>query len=61
MKDKPEPELKVIFTGSELKDFFPGKTPTVPEVKRAVFEALDLRKKALEKQAKKQDIKNPAR
>lgn len=58
MKDKPEPELKVIFTGSELKDYFPGRTPTIPEVKRAVFDALDLRKKALDKQIKKQDIVN---
>lgn len=61
MKNKPEPELKVTFTGAELKDFFPGKTPTVPEVKRTVFEALEIRRKAMEKQAKKQDIKNPAR
>lgn len=61
MKNKPEPELKVTFTGAELKDFFPGKSPTVPEVKRTVFEALEIRRKALEKQAKKQDIKNPAR
>lgn len=61
MKGKPEPELKVIFTGAELKDYFPDKTPSVPEVKRTVFEALDLRKKALEKQAKKQEMKTPAR
>lgn len=61
MKNKPEPELKVTFTGTELKDFFPDRTPTVPEVKRTVFEALEIRKKAMEKQAKKQDIKNPAR
>ena len=61
MKNKTEPELKVTFTGAELKDFFPDRTPTVPEVKRTVFEALEIRKKAMEKQAKKQDIKNPAR
>ena len=61
MKNKPEPELKVIFTGAELKSYFPGQTPTVPEVKRAVFDALDLRKKALEKQAKKQEVTNPTR
>ena len=36
MKNKPEPELKVIFTGAELKVFFPGKTLTIPEVKRVV-------------------------
>ena len=61
MKNKPEPELKVIFTGAELKVFFPGKTLTVPEVKRVVFEALDLRNKALERQAKKNDLKPAAR
>ncbi len=61
MKTKAEPELKVTFSGSELKDYFPGKTPTVAEVKRTVFEAMDLRKKALEKQAKKQELKNPVR
>ena len=61
MKNKPEPELKVTFTGAELKDFFPDKTPTVPEVKSAVFEALGIRKKLQEKQAKKQDFKPPAR
>lgn len=61
MKNKPEPELKVTFTGAELKDFFPGKAPTVPEVKSAVFEALGLRKKLHEKQAKKQDVTSPAR
>ena len=61
MKNKPEPELKVTFTGTELKDFFPERTPTVPEVKRTVFEALEIRRKAMEKQSKKQDIKNPAR
>ncbi len=61
MKNKPEPELKVTFTGAELKDFFPDRTPTVPEVKRTVFEALEIRKKAMEKQAKKNEIKNPAR
>lgn len=61
MKNKTEPELKVTFTGAELKDFFPDRTPTVPEVKRTVFEALEIRKKTMEKQAKKQDIKNPAR
>ena len=61
MKNKPEPELKVIFTGAELKSYFPGQTPTVPEVKRAVFDALDLRKRMQEKQAKKQEVTNPTR
>ncbi|MBQ6999486.1 MAG: ParB N-terminal domain-containing protein [Oscillospiraceae bacterium] len=61
MKNKPEPELKVIFTGAELKSYFPGQNPTVPEVKRAVFDALDLRKRMQEKQAKKQEVTNPTR
>lgn len=61
MKNKPEPELKVVFTGAELKSYFPGQNPTVPEVKRAVFDALDLRKRMQEKQAKKQEVTNPTR
>lgn len=63
MKPKTEPEIKVIFTGSELRTYFNGKQPTVPEAKRAVFEAMDMRKKALEKQAQKQEKpgKTPAR
>ena len=61
MKNKPEPELKVIFTGAELKSYFPGQNPTVPEVKRAVFDALNLRKRMQEKQAKKQEVTNPTR
>lgn len=61
IKPKKEPELKVTLTADELRGYFPGKLPTVPEAKRAIFDALDLRKRALEKQAKKQDIKPPAR
>ena len=57
MSPRKEPELKVILTGTELKDYFPGKAPTVSEAKRTIFEALDLRKKVLERQAKKQEIK----
>lgn len=58
IKPKKEPELKVTFTGAELKDYFPDKAPTVAEVKRTVFEALDFRKKAIERQAKKQAAKD---
>ena len=61
IKPKKEPELKVTLTASELSGYFPDKKPTVAEAKRVIFDALDMRKKALEKQAKKQDIKNPAR
>ncbi len=55
MKPKKEPEIKVTFTGDELRSYFGGKQPTVPEAKRTIFEAMDMRKKALEKQAQKQD------
>ena len=61
IKPKKEPELKVTLTADELRGYFPDKQPTVAEAKRAIFDGLDMRKKALEKQAKKQDIKNPAR
>lgn len=61
IKPKKEPELKVTLTGSELMSYFPDKQPTVAEAKRAIFDGLDMRKKALEKQAKKQDFKPPAR
>ena len=29
IKPKKAPELKVTFTGAELKDFFPGEMPSV--------------------------------
>lgn len=58
IQPKKEPEFKVTFSGPELKDYFPNAKLTVPEVKRTVFEALDLRKKALERQAKKQERKD---
>lgn len=61
VKPKKEPELRVTFTGPELAAYFPKATPTVAEVKRTVFEALDLRKKALERQAKKLEIKDGAK
>jgi hypothetical protein len=53
--------LKVTLTADELRGYFPDKQPTVAEAKRAIFDGLDMRKNALEKQAKKQDIKNPTR
>ena len=58
IKPKKEPELKVTFTGAELKDFFPGETPSVAEVKRVVFDALRIREEAYKRQAKKQAAKN---
>lgn len=61
VKPKKEPELRVTFTGPELADYFPNAALTVAEVKRTVFEALDLRKKALDRQAKRQGIKDGAK
>lgn len=61
IKPKKEPDLKVVLTAEELHSYFPDKLPTVSEAKRAIFDGLDLRQKALDKQAKKQDIKAPAR
>lgn len=61
IRPKKEPELKVTLSADELRSYFPEKLPTVAEAKRAIFDGLNLRKKALERQAKKQDVKNPAR
>lgn len=58
IQPRKEPELKVTFSATELKPYFPDRQPTVPEAKRAMFEAMELRKKALERQAKKQQIKD---
>ena len=58
IKPKKEPELKVTFTGAELKAFFPNETPSVAEVKRVVFDALRIREEAYKRQAKKQAAKN---
>lgn len=50
VKTKEPPEIKYTFTSSELKEYFPeGYRPSVTEVKRKVFDALDLQKKAQEK------------
>lgn len=58
IKPKKAPELKVTFTGTELKDFFPGETPSVAEVKRVVFDALRIREEAYKRQAKRQAAKD---
>ncbi|WP_218047890.1 ParB/RepB/Spo0J family partition protein, partial [Acutalibacter muris] len=58
VKPKAEPEMKYTFTAGELKEFFPNdKAPTVSEVKRTVFEALDMRQKAIARQKAKQAAK----
>lgn len=64
IKPKKEPELKVTFNAQELAPYFPDKTTTPGDVKRAMFEALDLRKKLQERQAQKkaeQGAKKPER
>lgn len=59
VKEKPEPEQKYIFTSTELKEYFPNvRLPTTSEVKRKVFDALDLQKKVQERQQAKQAIKD---
>lgn len=58
IKPKKAPELKVTFTGTELKDFFPGEMPRVAEVKRVVFDALKIREEAYKRQAKRQAAKD---
>ena len=49
-KREENPALKVTFSDDELRAYFPEKGVTVPDVKRAVFEGLDLRKRVLERQ-----------
>ena len=61
MKPKQEPELKVTLKGSELKPYFPDKLPPAHEIKQTILDALSLRKKVLEKQAKKLESKPLAR
>ncbi len=58
IKPKKAPELKVTFTGTELKDFFPGEMLSVAEVKRVVFDALKIREEAYKRQAKRQAAKD---
>ena len=66
IKPKTEPEQKYTFTSTELKEYFPGdRLPSTSEVKRKVFDALDLQKRALErrqaKEALKEGMKTPVR
>lgn len=52
-KREVDPPLKVTLSEEDLRPYFPGKGITIPDVKRGIFEALDLRKKALERQKAK--------
>ncbi len=55
VKPRAEPEQKYTFTSSELKEYFPKEyIPTVSEVKRKVFDALDFQKKAMERSKARQ-------
>lgn len=47
-----DPPLKVTLNDEELRPYF-QKGATIPDVKRVIFEALDLRKKAIERQKAK--------
>lgn len=51
-KREVDPPLKVTLNDEELRPYFPNGG-TLPDVKRVIFEALDLRKRALEKQKAK--------
>lgn len=57
-KKELNPELKVTFNNDELRPYFPDKGTTVATVKRTMFEAMDLRQKALARQAAKTAEKN---
>ena len=52
-KREIDPPLKVTFQDDELRPYFPDKGTTVATVKRTMFEAMDLREKALERQKMK--------
>ncbi len=52
-KREETPPLKITLGEEDLRPYFPDKKTTVPDVKRGVLEALDLRKKAIERQQAK--------
>ncbi len=49
-KREINPPPKVTFQDDELRPYFPDEGTTVATVKRTMFEALDLRKRAIERQ-----------
>ena len=57
-KRESDPPLKVTFQDDELRPYFPEKGTTVATVKRTMFEAMDLRKRALERQKAKTQTEN---
>lgn len=60
-KREMSPPLKVMFSEDELRAYFPKKDTTVGDVKRVVFEALDLRQKALDRQKAKAEQEKAAK
>ena len=52
-KREENPPLKITLGEEDLRPYFPDKKTTIPDVKRGVLEALDLRKKAIERQQAK--------
>ena len=53
--------LKVTFTEEELRPYFPKKDTTIADAKRVVFEALDLRQRALNRQKAKVEQEKTAK
>ena len=61
-KKEMQPPLKVTLTEEELRPYFPDKRTTVPDVKSGIFDALKLRKAAIERQkAKAEEAKAAAK
>ena len=58
IKPKADPPLKVTLTEVELKAYFSSPLPSPFVIKQTIYEALSMRKKALEKQAKKDAAKD---
>lgn len=52
-KREENPPLKITLAEEDLRPYFPEKGTTIPDVKRGIFEALDMRKKAIERQRAK--------
>ena len=52
-KREETPVLKITLGEEDLRPYFPDTRTTIPDVKRGVLEALDLRKKAIERQQAK--------
>ena len=58
IRPKADPPLKVTLTEVELKAYFPSPLPSPFVIKQTIYEALSMRKKALEKQARKDAVKD---